>query len=93
MLADSCWLRKIATDLHILAHVNTECPDDGYPELVICVLEKILDSCEFHILAHVNTECPDDGYPKLVICVLEMILDSCEYIPVANVTMNCMILL
>jgi hypothetical protein len=26
---------------HILAHVNTECPNDRYPELKICISELI----------------------------------------------------
>ena len=29
LLADLFWLRKTTTDTHILAHLNTECPDDG----------------------------------------------------------------
>jgi len=31
-LADPFWLRKMK-DVHILAHVNMECPDDRYPKL------------------------------------------------------------
>jgi hypothetical protein len=27
------WLRKVTADSHVLAHVNTECPDDWYPKL------------------------------------------------------------
>jgi len=30
LLAEPFWLRKITTDPHILAHVNTECTDDRY---------------------------------------------------------------
>jgi hypothetical protein len=33
LLADTFWFRKITTDPQILAHVNAECPDDGYPKL------------------------------------------------------------
>jgi hypothetical protein len=32
LLADFLWLRKITTDPHILAHVNTVCPYDKYPK-------------------------------------------------------------
>ena len=34
-------LPKITTDPHNLAQVNIQFPDDGYPELKICVLELI----------------------------------------------------
>ena len=36
------WYRKITTDSHILAHVNTECPDGRYPKLKINISEIIL---------------------------------------------------
>ena len=41
------WLRKLTTDSHILAHVNTEYPGDRYPKLNIYVSEIILDSYEY----------------------------------------------
>jgi hypothetical protein len=44
LLADPFWLRRIITDPHILAHVNTECTDDRYSKLKNYTLELILDS-------------------------------------------------
>ena len=41
--AEPFWLRKIIRDHHILAHVNTECPDDRYPNLKIYIQEPILE--------------------------------------------------
>jgi len=38
-------------DPHILAYVNTECPDDRYPKLKIYISELILDSCECILVA------------------------------------------
>jgi len=38
------WLRKVTTDPHILAHVNTGCPDERHTKLKIYILELILDS-------------------------------------------------
>jgi hypothetical protein len=35
------WLRKITTDPHTIAHVNINCPDDGYPKLQMCISELI----------------------------------------------------
>jgi hypothetical protein len=32
LLAESFWFKKITSDPHILADVNTECPDDRHPE-------------------------------------------------------------
>jgi hypothetical protein len=32
MLADPSWIKKITTDLHILAHINMEFLDDRYPK-------------------------------------------------------------
>jgi hypothetical protein len=34
-------------DPHILAGVNTECPDDRYPKFNIDISKLILDSCEY----------------------------------------------
>ena len=47
LLADPFWIRKITTDPHILAHVNTDCPDDGYPKSKMCSSELISYSCEY----------------------------------------------
>jgi len=45
LLADPFWLRKITTDPHILAQVNTECLDDTHQKLKKTYLsELILDS-------------------------------------------------
>ena len=38
--SDSFWLRKKNTDVHILAHVDIEHPDDRYKKII---LEMILD--------------------------------------------------
>ena len=46
-LADAFRLRKIATDHHILTHVNVECLDYRCPELKIYVSELILGSYEY----------------------------------------------
>ena len=40
-LADPFWIRKITMDPHILAHVNTGCPDDRYPNFKMCISELI----------------------------------------------------
>jgi len=50
--ADPFWLRKIATDPHILADVNTGCPDDRYPKLKIYIPELTFDSYEYIPVAH-----------------------------------------
>jgi hypothetical protein len=39
-------LRKITKYPHILADINTECPDDGCSQLEIYISEAILDSYE-----------------------------------------------
>jgi hypothetical protein len=57
LLADSFWLRKLTMDPHILAYVNTKCPDDGYTELKICISELILDSHQRIPVAHVTLHC------------------------------------
>jgi len=44
--ADPLWLKKITTDPHIFARVNTECLDDKYLKLKIYFSELILDSYE-----------------------------------------------
>ena len=41
LLAEPLWLRKITTESHILAHVNTMCPDDRYQKLKISTSELI----------------------------------------------------
>jgi len=43
LLADPLRLRQPATDPHILAHVNTECPDDTYRKLRTYISKLILD--------------------------------------------------
>jgi hypothetical protein len=47
LLADFFWLQKITSNVHIFAHVNTECPDDRYPKLDINISELILDIYEY----------------------------------------------
>jgi hypothetical protein len=42
LLVGPLWPRKITTDPHILAHVNMECPGDGYPKV-----ELIIGSYEY----------------------------------------------
>jgi hypothetical protein len=42
--ADPFWLRKITTDPHILADVNTGCPGDRYLKLKIYISVSIFDS-------------------------------------------------
>jgi len=44
LLMDPFRLSKITTDPHILAHVNTECPDYRYPKFDIYISELIVDS-------------------------------------------------
>jgi hypothetical protein len=43
LLVGPFWLRKIATDLDILAHADIEYLDDRYPTFKICISELILD--------------------------------------------------
>jgi len=42
-LEDPFWFLKITTDHHILADVNTDCPDDKHLKLKIYISEMILD--------------------------------------------------
>ena len=49
--------RKIATDSHILADVNIECPDERYPKLNIYFSELILGSHEYTTVAYVTIHC------------------------------------
>jgi hypothetical protein len=46
-LAEPFWFRKITTDLHILAHVDTEFLDDRYAKLKMYISEKILDRSKY----------------------------------------------
>jgi len=48
---------KMTTNPHVLAHINTECTDDKYPKLYICILKLILDSCQYIPLAYVTMHC------------------------------------
>jgi hypothetical protein len=57
LLAGPFWLRKIATDPHILAYVNIECPYDRYPKLNIYISDLILDSYKYVQVAYVSTHC------------------------------------
>jgi len=57
LLADPFCLRKITTDPHIIAHVNTECLDDRYQELKICMLELMSRSCQYTPVAYVTVHC------------------------------------
>ena len=47
LLADPFWIRKITTYPHILTHVHTVCPDDGYPKLKINISEMISDKYQY----------------------------------------------
>jgi len=53
LLADPFRLRKMATDSHILAHVNVGRQDDRYPKLKTYISELILDSYEYIPVAYV----------------------------------------
>ena len=53
LFADPFWLRKIATDRHILTHLNIECRNDMYPKLKIYISEMILDSYEYILVVYV----------------------------------------
>jgi len=44
LLAYPTWLRKITTDPHSLAHVNTKCSDEMYAKLKTHILELISES-------------------------------------------------
>jgi len=57
LIADLFRLRKIATNPHILAHVNIACPDDRYPKLKMYISELILDSYEYTPAANVTMYC------------------------------------
>jgi hypothetical protein len=50
-------LRKMTTNPHTLAHINTECPDDKQPELYMYIWERILDSYQYIPVAHVTVHC------------------------------------
>jgi hypothetical protein len=52
--ANPFWLRKLITDPHIIADVNTEYQDDTYPKLKIFIPEMILDSYEHIVVAYVT---------------------------------------
>ena len=51
------WLRKITTDPHILADVNTGCPDGRCSKLQVCISELISDSYQYIPVMHVTTHC------------------------------------
>ena len=48
---------KLTTDSHILAHVNTEYPDDSCPKLKDYISELNLDSNESIPAAYVTMNC------------------------------------
>jgi hypothetical protein len=56
-VADPFWHQKITTDPHILAQVNTECPDDKYPKLKIYISEVISSGYEYIPVAYVTMRC------------------------------------
>ena len=56
-LADRVWLRKITTDIHILAHINMELPHDRHPNPKICISELTLDGYQHIPLAYVTMQC------------------------------------
>jgi len=41
LFTDPFWFPKIATDTHILAQVNAQCPDDRYAKLKMCISERL----------------------------------------------------
>jgi len=57
LLVNSFCFRKITTDEHVLADLNTERPDDGYPNLNIYISELILDSYEYTPETHAKIYC------------------------------------
>jgi hypothetical protein len=57
LLVQSFWHRKISKDPHILANVNTECPDAKYPELNFSISELNLTSHEYKPAAYVTMHC------------------------------------
>jgi hypothetical protein len=40
---------------HILAHINSVCPDDRYPKLNICGSELILDRYEYKLFFNLGS--------------------------------------
>jgi hypothetical protein len=42
LLANPFWLRKISTDPHVLADVNTDCPEDMYLLLTIYYISELI---------------------------------------------------
>jgi len=56
-LADPFWFRKITTDLHILAHVDTEFSGDRYTKLNMCISELILDRSEYIPVVCITLHC------------------------------------
>jgi hypothetical protein len=54
MVVDPFRLQKLTTDPHNLAHVNIECPDDGYPKLKTNISELTLASYQLHIGSIIN---------------------------------------
>jgi len=56
-LEDPFWLRKITTDLHILAHADTEFSDDRIAKLKMCISELILDRSEYITIVCIARHC------------------------------------
>ena len=57
LIADPLVASRITTDPQILAYVNTECPDYGYPKLKLYISKLILDSYEYIPSEHVTMHC------------------------------------
>jgi len=57
LLADYFSFRKITTDEHILADLNTDLPGDSYPNLNIYISELILDRYKYIPVVHVKMYC------------------------------------
>ena len=57
LLANPFWFPKITTDPHILAHLNTECSDDGYPKSKVCISELTSGGHEHIPAAYVTIHC------------------------------------
>jgi len=49
-----CLALKKITDPHVFAHVNTECLDNRYKKLKMCISEQYLGSSKFIPVAYVK---------------------------------------
>lgn len=49
--------KKITTNPHILAQVDTKCPDSRYPKLKICISEITSDTHKYISLTYITMHC------------------------------------